>query len=122
MLRKPIFVLLAIGLLAASPTQAARRSRIDTPIANPAEAPPGDNLAMESNDAPDNKVEVPASQPPSGYSSTESSDLVEVSQSTSASSITAASSADKLTDVNGATGEIEEECDPDMVGFEIITG
>ena len=94
----------------------ARRSRIDLPISNAADAPASDNIATASGDD-FHKVALPellpvmldaAEEPPASSSTA-------VTHGT-----TAAPSSDS--DSIGAMSEIEDECDPDMIGFEIVTG
>lgn len=85
-----------LGLLLSTPfsvNAAKRRSRVDTPIVQAADAPLEDNVATASGVEP-----VKAELPPVTYETPEflASDAV----------IT----------------ENDEECDPDMIGFEIITG
>lgn len=110
------FIMLAI--LCAITNTHARRSRIDLPITNAAEAPTPDNIATASGDEPHEvKVEIPA----------------DFSASTSAATSAAYSGVPQLSpammlhqsDSGVATEMIvdpEEECDPDMIGFEIVTG
>lgn len=95
---------LLILLLASSLQTDARRSRIDLPISNAAEAPASDNIATASDVEPTEvKVEAPVSD-------------------TVAPTSTAALYGVPLADSPNAIAEIEEECDTDMIGFEIVTG
>lgn len=112
------FILLAMLVAITTPNTHARRSRIDLPITNAAEAPAPDNIATASGDEPHEiKVETPA-------------DFI---ASTSAATSAALSGVPQLSpammlhqsDSGVATEMIadpEEECDPDMIGFEIVTG
>lgn len=100
MLPKPIFFVIVCLLMSPITSGTKRRSRIDVPIAQAAEAPIGDNLATASGSEPQAvKVELP----PVTYEVPE----FQVSKE----AITA-------DDDQGS----DEECDPDMIGFEIVTG
>lgn len=101
---------LLLVLLSTTLTTDARRSRIDLPIANADEAPPSDNMATASGSEPQ-EVKLPAPV----------ADEV-VSQASIAAPSSVATSTLANTDSMMAVGEIEEECDPDMIGFEIVTG
>lgn len=107
--------LLLIVLLSSSLTSGVRRkSKIDLPIANAADAPPNDNIALPSSNDGTKFEEQPAAQ---ALANTEKP----ISQSSSLPSPAAATSS--LADNSGSSGENEAiECDPDMIGFEIITG
>lgn len=97
----PKLVLLIAVCLTLSPATsgAKRRSRIDTPIKQAADAPLTDNIATASGSEPQAvKVELP----PVTYEVPE----FQISN--------AATVAEENTS--------EEECDPDMIGFEVITG
>lgn len=100
---KSIILLIVIINLINTPLTlgAKRKSRVELPITNAADAPIGDNLATASGTEPQAvKVELP----PVTYEVPE----FQVSKETAA-----------LVDDED---EIEEECDPDMIGFEIVTG
>lgn len=101
---------LLLVLLSTTLTTDARRSRIDLPIANADEAPASDNMATASGSEPQ-EVKLPAP----------ATDEV-VSQASVVAPSTVATSTLANTDSMTAVGEIEEECDPDMIGFEIVTG
>lgn len=121
--------LLLIVLLSSSLTNGVRRkSKIDLPIANAADAPPNDNIALaSSDDAPQsiNFEEQPSAQ---ALAATEKP----VNSAASASALSApsnslpssaAAGSSSLADNSVSSGENEAvECDPDMIGFEIITG
>lgn len=102
--------LLLLVLLSTTLTIDARRSRIDLPIANADEAPVSDNMATASGSEPQ-EVKLPAP----------AADEV-VSQASVVAPSSVATSTSANTDSVMAVGEIEEECDPDMIGFEIVTG
>lgn len=102
--------LLLLVLLSTTLTIDARRSRIDLPIANADEAPASDNMATASGSEPQ-EVKLPAP----------ATDEV-VSQASVVAPSSVATSTLANTDSVMAVGEIEEECDPDMIGFEIVTG
>lgn len=102
--------LILLVLLSTTLTTDARRSRIDLPIANADEAPASDNMATASGTEPQ-EAKIPVAAP-----------LEVVSQAAVAAPVSVASSTPANTDSMMAVGEIEEECDPDMIGFEIVTG
>ncbi|KAJ6637402.1 hypothetical protein Bhyg_10132, partial [Pseudolycoriella hygida] len=102
---------LILVLLSTTLTTEARRSRIDLPIANADEAPASDNMATASGSEPQEvKLPAPATEEVVSQES--------VAMPSSVATPTVAN-ADSMT---SAVGEIEEECDPDMIGFEIVTG
>lgn len=118
--------LFLIVLLSSSMTSGVRRkSKIDLPIANAADAPPNDNIALASSNDATKFEEQPAAQ---ALANTEKpvnaaaqAPAQTAAQSSSLPSPAAATSS--LTDNSGSSGENEAiECDPDMIGFEIITG
>lgn len=112
------FNLLLIVLLSSALTNGIRRkSKIDLPIANAADAPINDNIAQPSeaqqlvkNDEQSVSVAVTSTEKPVSSITTPAAASGAVSSS--------------LTSDNGANnGENDAiECDPDMIGFEIITG
>lgn len=123
--------LLLIVLLSSSLTSGVRRkSKIDLPIANAADAPPNDNIALAtSNDSPQsiNFDEQPSAQ--ALAASEKPVNTATLAPSSQASALTnnlpssAAVAAPSLADNSVSSGENEAvECDPDMIGFEIITG
>lgn len=104
---------IVLVLLATTLTTDARRSRIDLPIANADEAPASDNVATASGTE---EVKIPVAAPLEFVS--QASVPAPASVATSSAEAPAQADTDSLT----AVGEIEEECDPDMIGFEIVTG
>lgn len=110
MLSKVHSIILLV-LLSTTLTIDARRSRIDLPIANADEAPVSDNMATASGSEPQ-EVKVPA---PATDEVVSQAPVVAPSSSVATSTLA-------NTDSMMAVGEIEEECDPDMIGFEIVTG
>lgn len=117
---------LLIFLIATAIRTDARRSRIDLPISNPAEAPAMDNVATASGDE-SQEVKVPA--PASIIAETAAviadepvmaSKLPLVMPAADNAVALAADTSD--VDIQGSVAEMEEECDPDMIGFEIVTG
>lgn len=121
--------LLLIVLLSSSLTNGVRRrSKIDLPIANAADAPLNDNIAQAtSNDGPQvTKFEdQPSAQALANtekpVNSPVSAPLQAIPQSVSLPASAALSPS--LTDNSVSSAENEAiECDPDMIGFEIITG
>lgn len=104
--------LLLLVLLSTSLTIDARRSRIDLPIANADEAPASDNMATASGSEPQEvKMPAPATE-----------EVVSQASVVPPSTVATSTLANTDTDTMTAVGEIEEECDPDMIGFEIVTG
>lgn len=107
----------------------ARRSRIDLPISNAAEAPAMDNVATASGDE-SQEVKVPA--PASIIAEAADKTGVVADEPEMGSKLPlvmpAAVNADAVAlvasdvDIQGSVAELEEECDPDMIGFEIVTG
>lgn len=121
--------LLLIVLLSSSLTNGVRRrSKIDLPIANAADAPLNDNIAQAtSNDGPQvtKFEEQPTAQALANtekpVNSPVSAPLQAIPQSVSLPASAALSPS--LTDNSVSSAENEAiECDPDMIGFEIITG
>lgn len=122
---------LLIFLIATAIRIDARRSRIDLPISNAAEAPAMDNVATASGDE-SQEVKVPA--PASIIADAAESVAVIADEPDMANKLPlvmpAAVNADAVApasetsdvDIQGSVAELEEECDPDMIGFEIVTG
>lgn len=108
----------------------ARRSRIDLPITNAAEAPVMDNVATASG-SESHEVKVPAPATilanndappaiiPEFVADTVSKSPLVMSDE---AAVSESETSDLATDVHGSVAELEEECDPDMIGFEIVTG
>lgn len=100
-----------IILVSSAVTNGVRRkSKIELPIANAAEAPFDDNVAVASENEPTH-VDAPSS-------------IVDKPQQPSAAAISLPSSTESPEPDNAAaSGENDiNDCDPDMIGFEIITG
>lgn len=124
MMAKPINLIFIILLSSAMTNGVRRKSKIDLPIVNAAEAPFDDNVALAStNDAQQLKNDA---QPAQTITITEkptnsaSSAAIPLSATTEAATVIASSS---LADNGPANVESDVvECDPDMIGFEIITG
>lgn len=119
--------LLLIVLLSSSLTSGLRRkSKIDLPIANAADAPPNDNIALaSSNDEQQStKFEEPSAQALANTEKPVNSAASLPSQTSAQASAPASPVASSsLADNSVSSGENEQiECDPDMIGFEIITG
>lgn len=140
MLSKPTALLL-LCLLACSSTiqiSEARRSRIDLPIPLAAEAPHSDNLATASGSesaevrvpAPASMVAVDNASSVAAVENKEESEVAapssvhedEVVEDSASDAVEAAAAEPAAVDAVGSVGELEEECDPDMIGFEIVTG
>lgn len=113
---KPINLIFIILVSSAMTNGIRRKSKIDLPIANAAEAPFDDNVAVASaNDA--TKVDAP---PSIAIAEKQQPSAAAVSLPSSTESAAASSS---LPDNAAASGENDiADCDPDMIGFEIITG
>lgn len=127
--------LLFIVLLSSSLTSGIRRkSKIDLPIANAADAPPNDNIALASSNDATKFEEQPSAQAlantekpvNSAAAAPSSGGAASPAQQTSAQSNilpTPAAVSSPLADNSVSSAENEAiECDPDMIGFEIITG
>lgn len=121
--------LLVIVLLSSSLTSGLRRkSKIDLPIANAADAPPNDNIALaSSNDEQQStKFEEPSAQALANTDKPVNSAASLPAQTSGTQSSAPAlpvASSSSLADNSVSSGENEQiECDPDMIGFEIITG
>lgn len=135
MTHKPTAILL-LCLLACSITIRpieARRSRIDLPIPMAAEAPHSDNLATASgSESAEIRVPAPAgmaaAQDVASPSAVENKEVTEEHQTVAEevaepAAVEAVESAEPSEmDAEGSVSEMEEECDPDMIGFEIVTG
>lgn len=123
--------LLLIVLLSSSLTSGVRRkSKIDLPIANAADAPPNDNIALASSNDATKFEEQPSAQalantekpvnsaPSTGVASAPAQTSAQSNNLPSPAAVSA-----PLPDNSVSSGENEAvECDPDMIGFEIITG
>lgn len=135
MLPKSIYIVILCLIATSSLTTAAkRRQRLDTPIVKAAEAPLEDNTATASGTETETiKVEGPLAnyQPQEEVfdaATASGSKLAADVESSSATSSTAAASSVSA-DVTSAIAlslqadsEFDVDCDPDMVGFEIVTG
>lgn len=107
MFPKAITLALIVLLSSALTNGVRRKSKIDLPIANAAEAPFSDNIALaSSNDGPQ-VVKADDQSAPSALAATEKP-------------LNASAAALMADTVNNENDPIE--CDPDMIGFEIITG
>lgn len=117
MLPKAINLLLIVLLSSALTNGIRRKSKIDLPIANAADAPINDNIALASSSDAQQLVKNDDQLPSIASTSTEKP----VSSSSSSTSPAAVSA--PLTDNGANNGDNDAiECDPDMIGFEIITG
>lgn len=115
--------LLLIVLLSSSLTNGVRRkSKIDLPIANAADAPPNDNIALASSNDATKFDDQPAAQALANTEKPVSSAAQPPAAQPNSQPLSAAA-ASPANDNSGSSGENEAiECDPDMIGFEIITG
>lgn len=123
-LKSSTYIFLICALIATQPvpTWSARRSRIDTPSASirnsAAEAPVNDNVATASDHDP----QVTAAHVEAPAASSAETNFELPAASAAGSSEHAAPSANKEGAVDTGSAQVYEECDPDMIGFEIITG
>lgn len=134
MLPKSFYIVILCLIATSSLTTAAkRRQRLDTPIVKAAEAPLEDNTATASGTETETiKIEGPLAnyQPQEEVldaATASGSKLAADVESSSATSSTAASSVSaEVTAAIAlslqADSEFDVDCDPDMVGFEIVTG
>lgn len=140
MLSKAVNLLLIV-LLSSSLTNGVRRkSKIDVPIANAADAPPpsssSDNVAqaaaaaaaaVASNDAQQspNKFEDQPSAQALAATEKPTASPIALAQNAISNSLPSSAGADSSSLSDGTVSSSENEaieCDPDMIGFEIITG
>uniref|UniRef100_A0A182F6L8 Apple domain-containing protein n=2 Tax=Anopheles albimanus TaxID=7167 RepID=A0A182F6L8_ANOAL len=127
-------VLLTCLLLASSPSidGAKRRSRLDLPISKPADAPLEDNLATASGSEPAfERIEAPAAvaAPPAAAAPAAAAAITpavapssagtsaETESSANASGSGSAENSSQMIDEYS-----DEECDPDFIAFELVTG
>lgn len=139
MLSKAVNLLLIILLSSSLTIGVRRKSKIDVPIANAADAPSSDNAAAVAsaaaaataaeaapNDAQPNKFEdQPSAQALAATEKPTASPIILQPNAISNSlpSSAGADSSSSLGDNAASSGENDViECDPDMIGFEIITG
>lgn len=117
-------ILLTIVIAVTTPNTNARRSRIDLPITNAADAPAPDNIATASgDDAHEIKAETPAdfsAATSAAVTSSASAGYSGVPQLSPAMMLHQSDAQQQV--ATEMTADIEEECDPDMIGFEIVTG
>lgn len=110
-------ILLACLLLASalSIEGAKRRSRLDLPISKPADAPLEDNIATASGSDPTYERADPVAVVATNAAPTATSTETEAGANSSGSGSSENSSQmiDEYTD---------EDCDPDFVAFELVTG
>lgn len=113
MLPKSIkFLLIVLALSTTQANGARRKSKVDSPIALAADAPLTDNIATASGGEP--QVIAAREPAPPGASAV-------ATDRPAASTVAASSSAPSLL-AAPANVDSDEECDSDMIGFEIITG
>lgn len=133
MLPKSFYIVILCLIATSSLTTAAkRRQRLDTPIVKAAEAPLEDNTATASGiEAEAIKIEGPLAnyQPQEenfdGAATAAGSKLAIESSSSASTAQTSSVSADVTSAIAlslQADSEFDVDCDPDMVGFEIVTG
>lgn len=105
MFSKAINLILIVLLSSALTNGVRRKSKIDLPIQNAADAPLSDNIALASDGQ---QIQIQKADEQSSLSN---------------AATDKPSNASALTDTSAANIENEPiECDPDMIGFEIITG
>lgn len=118
MLPKSIkFLLIVLAFSTMQANGARRKSKVDSPIAQAAEAPLTDNIATASGSEPQVIVAREPAPPAAAAVATDRP----AAQSTVAASSSSSSSAPSLS-AAPVNNDNDEECDTDMVGFEIITG
>lgn len=135
MLPKSFYIVILCLIATSSLTTAAkRRQRLDTPIVKAAEAPLEDNTATASGIETESiKIEGPLAnyQPQdddmaaTASGSKLATDVESSSSATSSTAQTSSVSADVTSAIAlslQADSEFDVDCDPDMVGFEIVTG
>lgn len=118
-------MLLAMIIAITTPNTNARRSRIDLPITNAAEAPAPDNIATASgDDVHEIKAETPADFNAAATSAavTSSVGYSGVPQLSPSMMLHQSDAQQQQVATEMTAADIEEECDPDMIGFEIVTG
>lgn len=113
MLPKSIkFLLIVLAFSTMQANGARRKSKVDSPIALAAEAPLTDNIATASGGEPQVVVAREPAPPAGSAVATDRPSASTVAASSSAPSLSAAP----------ASIDNDEDCDSDMIGFEIITG
>lgn len=130
-------LLFCLVVVIASNTVDARRSRVDLPIKNPSEAPLEDNLATASGNESETVPAVAVAEPltsnkdkdkdkdkevPAPVAVTEApvSDIKEESSTDLANEIENDKEEDK-TEIPPDVPTVED-CEPDNIGYEIVTG
>lgn len=133
MLPKSFYIVILCLIATSSLTTAAkRRQRLDTPIVKAAEAPLEDNTATASGIETESiKIEGPLAnyQPQDDDMAATASGSKLATDVESSSSASTAQTSSVSADVTSAIAlslqadsEFDVDCDPDMVGFEIVTG
>ncbi|XP_055620980.1 uncharacterized protein LOC129765119 [Toxorhynchites rutilus septentrionalis] len=121
--------LLACLLLASalSIEGAKRRARLELPISKPADAPLEDNLATASGSEPSyDRVEPPAAvvatapNPPAASTATQNAPAATSTETETSNSSGSSGSSENSSQM--VDEYIDEDCDPDFVAFELVTG
>lgn len=114
---------LLIVLISTSATNGVRRkSKIDLPIANAADAPFTDNIAQSSTNQQVTKNEAPLTVAAAAAATAATEKPINSIASAATNGNQSPASTATLTDNSAAIENDGIECDPDMIGFEIITG
>lgn len=124
MLPKSMILLLIVILSSSSLTNGVKRkSKIDLPIASPAEAPINDNIAQPSTNQQLTKADENNVSQQSTITTDKPANSAAVSTVTNAQTNQSPAAVSSSLVDNTANSENDGiECDPDMIGFEIITG
>lgn len=116
-LRSLLLTCLLLASSSPSIDAAKRRSRLDLPISKPADAPLEDNLATASGSEPAyERVEAPAAITPAA-AATSAGTSAETESSANASGSGSSENSSQMIDEYS-----DEECDPDFIAFELVTG
>lgn len=119
--------LLLIVLISTSTTNGVRRkSKIDLPIANAADAPFADNIAQSSN-TNQQQQQVTKNEATASGATEKPTNSIASAAASAAAAAAAATNGNPLPATAALSDSTSSEndgieCDPDMIGFEIITG
>lgn len=125
--RRTVVLLLSTLLLVSLPlnTHQARRSRIDLPIQNSADAPLEDNIATASG----NEAQIVQAEPlvavvpaPANSSNAPVAVTPKPEEDVPVAAAVTAEQPEQLTDVPPIDTPSVEECETDNLGYELVTG
>lgn len=124
MLPKSLNLLLIVLLSSSSLTNGVKRkSKIDLPIVSAAEAPINDNIAQPSTNQQLTKADENNAPQQSTTATDKPANSAAVSTVTNSQTNQSPAAVSSSLADNTANSENDGiECDPDMIGFEIITG